>query len=71
MWIRSWKRLEPNLWRTEEEEVEGREGGREGGRERESLSLSLSLSEKGWKSLMQNFCNLEHIQYMKREKPAD
>jgi hypothetical protein len=27
MWIRSWKRLEPNLWRTEEEEVEGEENG--------------------------------------------
>jgi hypothetical protein len=27
MWKRSWKRLERNLWRTEEEEVEGKESG--------------------------------------------
>jgi len=25
VWIRIWRRFEPNLWRTEEEEVEGKE----------------------------------------------
>jgi len=59
MWIRIWRRFERNLWRTEEEEVEGKENG------------CVCVLANTWKSQMQNFCNLEHRKYVKRDKPAD
>jgi hypothetical protein len=63
VWIRIWRRFEPNLWRTEEEEVEGKEN--------VHVCVCVCVLAKTWKSMMQNFCNLEHRKYMKRDKPAD
>ena len=45
VWIRIWRMFEPYLWRTEEEEVEGKE----------NVCVCVCVSAKTWKSLMRIF----------------